>query len=167
VKEIFWIRGESAPHLAIVLCPRGVDWLEGDLLRIKQGGIETVVSLLEPVEAILLGLGDEAGAAARVGLQFLSYPITDGHVPGDIAAFRKFAEGIADRLAAGEYVGVHCLGSIGRSTIAAACALLHLGWKPSAALSAIAKARGESVPGTPEQKEWILRYTPRHSMAQG
>jgi protein-tyrosine phosphatase len=160
VNEVFWINGAALPHLAIVLRPRG-EWLEDELLQIKQGGVETIVSLLEPFEAELLGLGDEANAAARVGLQFLSYPIPDTHVPADVAGFRQFAAGIAERLEKGEHIGVHCRGCIGRATITAACALIHLGWEPSAALSGIARARGVPVPDTPEQEGWILRYRPQ------
>lgn len=161
MKEVFWINDANPPHLAIVLCPRGTDWLDGDLLRLKQSGIQTIVSLLEPWDAELLGLEDELNAATRVGLQFLSYPIPDGQVPADEPAFREFVAGVAWRLERGEHIGVHCLGSIGRSTITAACALIHLGWQPSAALSAIEEARGEPVPNTEEQEAWILRYRPQ------
>jgi hypothetical protein len=40
----------------------------------------------------------------------------------------------------------------------AACALIHLGWTPHAALAAITAARGVTVPDTQEQEDWILRY---------
>ena len=68
------------------------------------------------------------------------------------------AMGLADRLRTGERIGVHCRGSIGRSTVTAACALIHLGWQPQAALEAIAAARGCAVPDTEEQRRWILSY---------
>jgi protein-tyrosine phosphatase len=55
-------------------------------------------------------------------------------------------------------MGVHCRGSIGRATVTAACTLIHLGWTPQAALSAIQAARGCAVPDTQEQEDWILRY---------
>jgi hypothetical protein len=35
-----------------------------------------------------------------------------------------------------------------------------MGWKPKAALDAIAAARGLAVPDTQEQEEWILSYRP-------
>lgn len=158
MNDIFWINGEASPRLAIVLRPHGDEQLEPALRRIKQGGIVTVVSLLEPREAEWLGLDEEQSTAERLGLQFLSYPIPDTHVPSDVASFRQFVSGIAQRLASGEAIGVHCRGCIGRATITAACSLIHLGWNPSRALGAIARARGISVPDTPEQKAWILRY---------
>jgi protein-tyrosine phosphatase len=158
VNDIFWIKGAPPAPLAIVMKPRGGDWLKDDLLRMKRSGIETVVSLLERDEAETLGLGEEGPLARQVGIQFLSHPIPDIHVPSSTIAFREFAAGIADRLLAGEHIGVHCRGSIGRSTVTAACALIHLGWAPQAALAAIEAARGCLVPDTLEQRDWILCY---------
>jgi protein-tyrosine phosphatase len=161
--EIFWIKGDSSPLLAVVLRPRGDDWLAGELRRMKQRGIQTLVSLLEVDEAAVLGLAEEGPVAERLGMQFLSYPIPDVHVPPDLDSFRSFVEGLASRLEAGTHVGVHCRGSIGRATVTAACALIHLGWQPQAALEAIEKARGLAVPDTQEQEAWILRYQARPS----
>lgn len=124
----------------------------------KRGGIETVVSLLEPFEAEMLGLAEEGRLAEAAGLEFLSHPIPDTRVPSDTAAFRRFASGLGERLALGEHVGVHCRACIGRATMTAACALVHLGWLPARALVAIRRARGVQVPDTAEQKAWILRY---------
>jgi len=158
MSEIFWIEGNPLPGLAIVARPQGDDRLEDELRHIRRGGIDTVVSLLEPLEADVLGLGAEQATAEHVGLEFLSYPIQDGRVPPNTAAFRAFVRDLANRLAAGERVGVHCRGCIGRATITAACALIHRGWKPWDALEAIAIARGYAVPDTLEQEDWILAY---------
>jgi protein-tyrosine phosphatase len=158
VKDIFWIEGESQVALAVVLRPHGDDLLKDEMVRMKKGGIETVVSLLEPDEAAWLGLAEEGPLAVEAGLQFLSFPIPDINVPMNSGAFRGFVAGLADRLRAGEHIGVHCRGSIGRSTVTAACTLIHLGWKPSQALAAIEVARGCSVPDTPQQERWILEY---------
>jgi protein-tyrosine phosphatase len=158
VSDIHWIEGNPPPGLAIVIRPQGDDWLEDELRLIRHGGIDTIVSLLEPFEADFLGLSDEQATAERVGLKFLSHPIRDGSVPRDVARFRSFVRGIADRLAADERIGVHCRGSIGRATITAACALIHRGWKARDALEAIAEARGFAVPDTLDQEDWILAY---------
>ena len=155
---IFWIEGEPSFPLATVLCPLGGDGLEEDLLKIKSSGIETLVSLLENHEAEMLGLGDEGRLSAEIGLDFISYPIPDGHIPPDAADFEEFVAGLADRLRAGEHIGVHCRGSIGRATVTAACTLIKLGWAPNRALAAIEAARGCMVPHTQQQEDWILRY---------
>ena len=158
MNSIFWIKGNPPAPLAIVLRPRGEDWLEDELLRMKGEGIQTLVSLLERREAFLLGLAEEHPIADHLGLKFLSYPIPDKTVPSDVDAFQKFVAGLADRLRAGERIGVHCQGSIGRATVTAACTLIHLGWEPRVALAAIEAARGCTVPDTQEQEDWILHY---------
>lgn len=164
MKDIFWIKatgdGPNTP-LAIVLRPRGGDWLEDELRRIKLSGVRTLVSMLENWEAESLGLADEGLLAERSGLSFLSYPIADRTTPSDIASFEKFVRGLADSIRAGESIGVHCRGSIGRATIVAASILKQLGWSPKAALAAIEEARGCAVPDTDEQRDWILRYEAR------
>lgn len=156
--NVLWIEGSEPVGLAIVLRPRGDDWLKDDLNYMKRSGVETLVSLLEPNEARWLGLKDEGLLARQAGMHFLSYPILDVHVPDDEATFREFVANLADRLRSGDRIGVHCRGSIGRSTVTAACALIHLGWKPKEALAAIQAARGCPVPDTDEQRRWILKY---------
>lgn len=158
VENVLWIEGRDPVGLAIVLRPRGERELKDDLTDFKRGGVETLVSLLEPNEARWLGLEEEGPLAENAGMHFLSYPILDVHVPDDVATFREFVKGLADRLRAGDRIGVHCRGSIGRSTVTAACTLIHLGWKAKDALRAIQKARGYPVPDTSEQRRWILKY---------
>jgi hypothetical protein len=158
VDEVLWVEGDPAIRLAIVLKPRGDDWLKDDLINFKRSGVDTLVSLLEPDEAIWLGLGDERRLAEEAGLTFLSYPIRDVHVPNDVKSFRAFVAGLAERLRAGERIGMHCRGSVGRAPTTAACTLIHLGWKAQDAIDAIEAARGYPIPDTEEQLRWILRY---------
>jgi hypothetical protein len=155
---VFWIQGDPHIKLAVVLRPESEGLLEGDLRRYHENGVEIIVSLLEWREAHWLGLSHEGTLAHEVGMEFLSYPIPDVHLPVDPPSFRTFVAGLADRLRAGQRIGVHCRGSIGRATVTAACTLIHLGWKPEAALQAIEAARGCEVPDTQEQYEWILTY---------
>jgi protein-tyrosine phosphatase len=159
MKDIFWIKGNPPAPLAIVLCPHGDALLEEELLRLKGSGIQTLVSLLEHWEAGVLGLANEGPAAVHIGLNFISYHFPYTRVPIDMASFRNFVTGLADRLRAGESVGIHCRGSVGRSALVAACTLIHLGWQPEAALDAIEAARGVPVPDTREQADWILSYS--------
>ncbi|MGB8260333.1 MAG: hypothetical protein WCE75_08275 [Terracidiphilus sp.] len=158
--EIFWIQGLRPPPLALVLCPQGGDQLKDELLRLKRGGIQTVVSLLGKDEAVSLGVAEEGPVAEQLGIQFVSYPIPDVHVPPDLDSFRLFAAGLADRLRAGTHFGVHCRGSVGRAAVTAACTLIQLGWEPKLALKAVAAARRLAVPDTKEQEDWILGYKP-------
>ena len=158
MNDIFWIKGNPPVPLAIVLCPLGGDGLRDELLELKRGGIETLVSLLRHDEAIMLRVDREGPIAEKIGLRFLSHPIPDVHVPPNTAGFQAFVANLANRLRAGEHIGVHCRGSIGRATVTAACTLIQLGWTAKAALAAIEAARGLSVPDTQEQEDWILCY---------
>lgn len=159
MSDVLWTGTRPKVPLAVVLCPRG-DTLKQDLIEWKASGIDTVVSLLEKDEAAWLGLAEESATAEELGMQFLNFQIPDANVPLDPAAFRVFIAGLADRLVAGERVGVHCRGCIGRSTMTAACTLIHLGFTPSTALAAVEAARGCAVPDTLAQERWILHYRP-------
>lgn len=156
--EVFWIEGNPPVPLAIVLCPRGGSILKDELREIAGSGVTTLVSLLEPDEADWLGLGEERALAGQLGLQFLSHPIQDVHVPANVHSFRAFVSGLAERLRAGERIGMHCRGSIGRAPLTAACTLIHLDWDAKDALAAIQAARGYRIPDTTEQLRWILNY---------
>jgi len=158
VNAVFWIEGNPAVPLAIVLCPRGGSGLEDELREIAQSGVQVLVSMLEPDEADWLGLGEESALAAQLGMRFLSYPIQDVNVPANVSTFRIFVSALADRLRAGERIGLHCRGSIGRAPLTAACTLIELGWDATEAVAAIQAARGHVVPDTPEQLRWILNY---------
>jgi len=159
--DIFWIGGNPPPGMAIVTRPRPGDWLSDEMRQLKRGGIDTLVSLLERREAEWLGLEDEGKEAGEAGIEFLNFPIPDTTVPLNVAKFRAFVGGLAERLRNGERIGVHCRGSIGRATVTAACTLLHLGWKPGDALAAVEETRGCPVPDTEEQQRWILAYEAR------
>ena len=72
--------------------------------------------------------------------------------------FRALVKDLAEHLRRGHRVGIHCWGSIGRAPLTTACTLIHLGWKPQAALAAIESARGCEVPETEEQRQWVLNF---------
>jgi protein-tyrosine phosphatase len=158
VSAVFWIEGNPAVPLAIVLCPRGGSVLEDELREIAQSGVQILVSMLEPDEADWLGLSEEGALAAQLGMRFLSYPIQDVSVPANVSTFRTFVSDLADRLRAGERIGLHCRGSIGRAPLTAACTLIDLGWDAQDALAAIQAARGYEIPDTAEQLRWVLHY---------
>ncbi len=160
MSEIYWLGTRPKVTMAVVSCPRGESKLKSDLFELKSGGIDTVVSLLEPDEAVWLGLGDEGPLAADAGMNFFSFPIPDANVPLDAMKFERFVSDVARRVVAGEKVGVHCRGCIGRSTVMTACTLIQLGFTAHTALAAIQAARGCAVPDTLEQERWILHYRP-------
>jgi protein-tyrosine phosphatase len=155
MNDVFWIADTG---LAIVLRPRGDDWLENDLQRIHMAGIQTIVSTIETSEARELGLAEEGRTVERLGMRFISYPLQDRSVPSRREDFTEFVLKLGRRLQSGEKIGVHCQGCIGRSTVVTASILIKLGWAAERALDEIEKARGCSVPDTEEQRDWIIDF---------
>ncbi|HEY6446307.1 MAG TPA: hypothetical protein VIY53_07605 [Acidobacteriaceae bacterium] len=140
--------------------PRGDDWLREDLTRLRDGGIDILVSFLPADEEWALGLREEHALASELGMQFISYPIPDREVPPDPAEFRQLVAYLAGQALAGKKIGAHCRGCIGRSTLLIASIMIALGSDAEDALRQIAAARGLDVPDTPEQRAWILRFRP-------
>ena len=79
--DIYWIDGGWSGHLAILLRPRGGDWLEDEVRSWRQTGVDIVVSLLTAEEIADLQLAQEAELSQRHGVRFLSFPIADRGVP--------------------------------------------------------------------------------------
>ncbi|MBM3996572.1 MAG: tyrosine protein phosphatase [Planctomycetes bacterium] len=144
--------------LATAACPRGGDWLQGDLLAWKQANVEVVVSALTFPEIHDREVVEEPGLCAQLGLQFLAYPINDRESPGSQDSVAKFVKQLGGFLAQGRSVVVHCRAGIGRSSLLAACTLVTAGIDADEAYGRISIARGIRVPDTPEQREWVRRF---------
>lgn len=137
--------------------PRTLERIEETILRWKDDGIDTVVSLLEKLE--MPGLTEaEADLCAEFGLEFLAFPIRDKTVPPSLERFAELARDVAEKVERGRAVAIHCRAGIGRSTTLAACVLICLGVNPEVALDMIADARGAEVPETEAQRQWILNF---------
>lgn len=125
-----------------------------DLETVQLAGINTVVSLLEPREAALLGLGAQDARCAALGLAFLNHPIRDMHLP-EPRGFAAFAAQIASSLREGAHVAIHCRASIGRSGMLACTVLGHFGYDADAAIAHVSAKRGEPIPDTEVQAAFI------------
>jgi protein-tyrosine phosphatase len=158
MKTVLWI-GEAQPsRLAIVLRPRGGRDLQADLEQVRDAGINILVSLLTAEDNEDLGLTEEGRIATELGMRFISYPVLDRCTPPDLPGFRKLIAELRDEVHAGNAIGAHCRGCIGRATVLLASVMIALGWQAEPALRLIEKARGYNVPDTPEQLEWILNF---------
>ena len=132
VTDIFWIDGDPAAGAGDRAAPAR-----------RQTGSKTRCCALEArrhrhagfaartARSRVAGPGGRTGRGEEVGMEFLSYPIPDTHVPPSPTELPRLCRGACRRLRAGERIGVHCRGSIGRATVTAACTLIHLGWKPA------------------------------------
>ena len=161
----FWIKIEGV-RLAITPRPRGKDWLEDDIRFLQRAGVDVLVSALTPAEAEELGLLEESQFCQSNGLEFLSFPIEDRSVPSSFNEIDGLLNSVTDYLRNGKAVGVHCRAGIGRSSMIVASALIRNGLSVDSAFSAIQEARGCSVPDTPEQRQWVERYSSRLGRAE-
>lgn len=158
--DLYPIPTHTPGRLAITARPRGGDWLSDEVAGWRRAGVTVVVSLLEADEERDLGLTDEASECAAHGLRFVPVPVPDRGLPTDRSAFAEAVFAVADELANGEKVAVHCRQGIGRSGLFAVAVLKALGVPTDDAIRAATSARGRPVPETPEQTEWLRRFAP-------
>jgi protein-tyrosine phosphatase len=142
--------------------PRGGDWLEDEFKGWRQAGLDVVVSLLEEDEASQFELGQEGGVAASKGIRFISFPIPDRGIPASTREALSLLSDIAVALEQGKNVAVHCRQGIGRSGLMAAGLLLTSGMPVDRAIEVVGAARGETVPETPAQLQWIRHLPSEH-----
>jgi protein-tyrosine phosphatase len=156
--ELYWIEGTRRGRLAIMPRPRGGDWLEDEIQSWRRSGVDVVVSLLTREEQTELNLPDEESLCRANGIAFVSFPIVDRSVPSSTEAFSEQVSKLAEQLANGKNVAVHCRQGIGRAALVAICVLILSGLEPAAAIERVGTARGCSVPETLEQRRWITNF---------
>lgn len=138
--------------------PVSGEWIEDEFVGIARWGITHIVSLLEPAEAIEVGLETEQKMAEQQGMRFTSFPLPDRGLPASVAEFSRFAQSLHAGIQEGDSTVVHCRAGIGRAGIVAVGVLLHEGLNAEAAFDLVSKQRRVEVPDTPEQYQWILQH---------
>jgi len=91
-----------------------------------------------------------------------SFPIPDRGVPASTREALSLFSTISAALEAGKNVAVHCRQGIGRSGLIAAGVLLTSGMGVDKALELVGAARGEVVPETQAQLQWIKHLPSEH-----
>jgi protein-tyrosine phosphatase len=160
---IHWIDAPTTGRLAIMARLRAGDWLDEEIIKWKEAGIEVVVSLLEIEEVHDLGLQKEADLCRSSGIEFISFPIPDRGIPESDRKAVDLAADIFTRISTGSGVAIHCRAGIGRASLVAACALVSGGMDADKAFSLIAQARGVGVPDTDQQRDWVRGFAARSS----
>jgi protein-tyrosine phosphatase len=118
-------------------------------------GLDLTSSLLEEEEAAQLELVHEGDAAQSRSIGFISFPIPDRGVPPSMPSARGLLRSIAEALDEGKSVAVHCRQGVGRSGLIAAGVLVSCGTDVDKAIEVVSAARGQTVPETSEQLQWI------------
>ncbi|MFZ1491912.1 MAG: tyrosine-protein phosphatase [Candidatus Competibacter denitrificans] len=155
---LHWVRGLELYHLALMPRPFGGEWLIEEIESWRCAGITSVVSFLEWREMRDMELEQEEALCGMAGIRFRSFPIKDRGTPDSVPAVSALVTALAAELAAGEAVAIHCRGGIGRTGLIAGCLLHALGIPQQDILPMLSRARGVTVPDTPEQEEWLKHF---------
>src|SRR5579875_3719670 len=157
--DLYWIPTPWPGKLAIGPRPRGGDWLPDEIASWRRAHIDTVMSLLTEAENQALDLTHEPAEVTRQRLLFRSLPIEDRQTPTSVDAAAAAIDELAKHLASGKNVLIHCRQGIGRAGLIAATLLVAAGQAPGEAITAVSTARDIPIPETPEQHQWIYRYS--------
>ena len=153
--ELYWISAAPQGRLAIMPRPRGGDWLADELKSWQTAGVDVIVSLLRHEEITDLKLDHEPTLCEQLGIQFISFPISDRGVPDSAEQYLQLITQLEGKLRNGQGVGIHCRMGIGRSALLAASLLVRAGHTVADAFSTIANDRGMLVPDTDAQVAWM------------
>lgn len=153
---IYLIERIGNGSLSIMAKPAAGEQVDNQFSRIASTGINTIVSLLERDESSEVGLQDEETLATKHGMAFHSFPIKDFGYPASNVQFRVFSKSLFLAASNGENIVIHCRAGIGRSGLVTAGVLLHNNYSPLDAFKHISNRRGETVPETDEQRNWLV-----------
>jgi protein-tyrosine phosphatase len=156
--KIYWIYELQLGRIGIMPRPRGGDWLEDEMISLRESNVDAVVSLLETPEVLEFELEQEEKFCQKHGIAFYSFSIPDRNTPSSLTAAKKFVRQLVNLLSQGKSLVIHCRQGIGRSSMMAACALVMNGLSIVDAFEKIEFARGCQVPDTQEQRDWIARF---------
>jgi protein-tyrosine phosphatase len=124
----------------------------------SQQGFGTIVSLLESEEAEELGLRDEGDLCAKQRLNFIHIPIPDRGTPGSQNRTLQSIASLRENWLSGESVVLHCRMAYGRAPMIAACLMVSSDCTVDQSFARISRARGVTVPETPEQISWVREH---------
>ena len=166
--RIYWIKQEKlgSKLFGIMSKPRGRDWLEDEIKRIKLKGADYIISLLEREEINNLGLEKEGEYCEKYGMNYINFPIEDVNTPVDENKFLELVEDLSKKLNEGKKLIIHCRMGIGRSSILASGILIKQGVNVRDVFEILSKHRELKVPDTVEQEEWVSKISQRIKLSK-
>jgi hypothetical protein len=147
-------------RLATIAHPRGDAWPPDLLTALAEDGVTILVSALTTAEQQRLGHEGTPALAARLGVEFVSFPAAAPGTGAAESAARdealrvvKLAGRLATQVRAGRFVATQCFGGIGRSTLLACSTLVLLGVSPGEALHRVSGDRD-----MPMTRDWLYEF---------
>jgi protein-tyrosine phosphatase len=154
--KVYWVHDfANGAKPGIMPRPRGDDWLEEEIIKLKKQNIGSWVSLLEQQEINELGLRNQQTLCFKHELEYINFPIVDRNIPEKGNKIDSLIDQLYQKIQTGNSVVIHCRMGIGRSSIIAGCILLKAGFKTDQILQKITSARGLKVPDTDQQVQWL------------
>jgi protein-tyrosine phosphatase len=163
--KVFWIETFSNnARLGIMARPRGNDWLDDEIVSLKNQKVNHLISLLESTEIEELGLNQEKYICVKNGIDFSNFPMPDRDIPNDEGKINAFINLMSLEIEKGNSLVVHCRMGIGRSSVIAASILLQMGCysKVTDVIDRISIIRGLKVPDTEDQISWLRKREQRN-----
>lgn len=131
-----------------------------DLDCIAEWNVSAIVGLLEPQEALGVGVWDLEKQTENYTFQYYSLPIPRYQAPHGavLSLLHATIEHISDYLKAGQNVMIFCDTDMGRAGMVAAKVLTKLGLSAEAAVG-IVRAKCPNAMESPDQEELIMRVS--------
>lgn len=152
--EIYW----TNEKIATMPKPNGGVMLEGEILSLKNAGVDVLVSMLEDHEIERFELELEKEICRKNHITYLNFPILDRNLPESFDDVYKFVQKLSKYAEANKKIAFHCFAGIGRSSLIACCLMILQGTTVDDAFSQISKARSFPVPDTQAQLEWAYAF---------
>ena len=153
--RIYWVTIFDDVEVGMMARPKGNDWLEDEIKKLKLYNVDIVISLLEFHENQDLEIEREEEFCLKHGLTYINFPIIDRSVPNDEFDFMKLVSQINCKLKKGKKVVVHCRMGIGRTSVLLAALLISNGFSSDNVFEFLTEKRTIQVPDTKKQVEWI------------
>jgi len=154
--RIYWISEFASGDVGMMARPRGNDWLEDEIKKLKLNGVNCVVSLIEQSEIYELEIEKEEFYCNQNQIDFINYPIRDRGIP-EKESFINLITELDRKLKNGEKIVVHCRMGIGRTSMVSAGILIMNGMNSNIVFDLLSEKRTLKVPDTEIQSDWIKR----------
>ncbi|MBA2617399.1 MAG: dual specificity protein phosphatase family protein [Rubrobacter sp.] len=161
---------EGSGTLGMTLAPGVKDWnwdrdMRTDMRRLREHWRTAVlVSLIEDHEYERYEMEGYAEEAEASGIEVEEWPIRDVDIPLEeqVEEYADLVGRIIGFLREGRNTVVHCRGGIGRTGTVVCSVLVGLGHGAEEAMQLASDARGDCVPETEGQKEYVREFARRY-----